>query len=631
MREDARMVRGLMLAVVLGFITFVLGWSSLYETRSPGQLAIEASLLARPGVSNGSVTRRAGAAKASAAVGELGRAQPMVVPSVVPVVLLPVLKHAAIGSPADRPPARTGPLAARPEHPQVWSDCNHSYLRRHYAAELAAEAVSPAALRTTRVLPTIFVPCCPKAGTTFLNQCVSRAFHPSVVCNNSDPASWVGPECAGRSFVLGGVRTNPTGFFHEVKEPFYFNKEADLRVQGAARDLANLAGPPLPLCTWSLERMGAPLHAYPYGRSRKATRAFWDAIWARPRVPCRLSATPPPAGTPLLQGNGYFDPKAWPGCRTIALDPPIVGRSGFVDTVAFKSAYPLAAELPAIARTYDMTPNYLCSTKALSMIRSRYGPALARRARFVVMLRDPVARAFSEFSMFRTWGWEKVADFGQLVEREVLELRRCLRNDTLLTRPVALAHMRPAEVVQHVMKCGSGEARQYVRNSMYETCIAGAYAHFERSQFMFLFAEDLRDMSGGALLEALAAFTGLTLRRDALGAPSAGLAGHCDTRTATGGGKSLPNHQTKGQIDPELKARLRRFFAPSRAALAALIEGSFQAERPLARLRALAAADPEAAASLDGVRDLGEFGITVALPLRKRVEPSRREEPSRVL
>ena len=535
-------------------------------------------------------------------------------------------------------PAAAGGGAARGVPAAAdWRECGHERLRTHYARELAAEAASPEALRTTRVLPTLFVPCCPKAGTTFLNLCVARAFHPAVVCRNPDPHAWAGPACANRSFVLGGVRANPAGLFHEVKEPFYFNKETAKAVPGAARDLAVLAGPPLPLCTWWLPRMGAPLHASPINSERK-TRAFWNALGARVRVPCNLSGTPPPHGT-RPPAAGYFPPSAWPGCR---LNPPDVGgargRSDFVDYVAFKVAFPLAAELPAgRARTYDMTPNYLCSSHAMRLVRERYGPQLAARARFIVMLREPVSRAFSEFSMFRTWGWEKVADFGEAVSAEIAALRQCLRNDTLLLRPLTIAAMPPADVVQSVMRCGSGDARQYVRNSLYESCVAGAYAHFERSQFMFIFAEDLREMSGGQLMLKIEAFTRLTLVKDAAGQPAPSLAGRCDTGAASGPGgtRALPNHQTRGRIPPPLKAALRRFFAPSRAALASLVRGSFDDAQPLARLEAFARDDAGAGGGAGGtagdVRDVASFGVDLSVRPweRPRSAPAGARRPPR--
>lgn len=586
--RNERPGRGLALAVVAGLVFFSLGWFNVYEARMPS--AQPARVLPAEGArtssaaANGSDPVRAGALHETAGAG------------------------VATIEPRSVPP------------PRSWAECNFSRLQRYYPRELAAERASAAALRTTRVLPTLFVPCCPKAGTTFLNRCVSQAFHPSVVCGDADPASWAGEGCAGKSYLLGGVRSNGAGSFSEVKEPFYFNKVEARRAPGAARDLAVLAGPPLPLCMWQRE-MGAPARP---NFAREDPAAFWQRLATRARAPCNVSVALPPPGAPSPAGN-HFPAGAWPGCW---LGPPERNaRSGYADALGFKVAFPLAAELPAgRALTYDMTPNYLCSAHALRLMRERYGPELSARARFIVMLREPVARAFSEFSMFRSWGWEKEPEFGRAVAGEIRQLRRCLRNDTLLLRPVVLAAMEPARVVADAMRCGAGEAREYVRNSLYEVCIAGAYAYFARRQFMFVFAEDLREMAGAELARKVEAFTRLTLRRAPSGEPAATIAQGCDTGTQSRGGRrALPNHQTKGRIEPELAARLRRFFAPSRAALASLLEGTFHAEQPLARLAALAREDPDGPAGEERV--VSGFGLDLsgaARPPQKRPRRARR-------
>jgi hypothetical protein len=592
------MMRGLVLAMVLGLLTFFTGWSSIYEIRGSKPVAL-------PPLPTQVVP--------TTELAQPARPQPARPP---PEAVARIAPHIA-----PQLTARTGASTLRvrsvPE-PREWSECNFSRLERHYPEVIAAERASPAAIRETRVLPTIFVPCCPKAGTTFLNQCIARAFHPAAVCHDANPSAWATSKCANKSYVLGGVRTNMAGLYHEVKEPFYFNKETVKIEPGAARDIKILAGPPTPLCVWNVPKHGAPTRVVNSLRGQ-GLRDEWNRLFARPRYACNVSTLPPPRATPPLE-TGYFPEHAWPGCRLVKIDQPNALKSDFRDTVQFKVAYPLRAELPmGHARTYDMTPNYLCSSHALRLMRERYGPELARQARFIVMLRDPVARAYSEFSMFRNWGWEMVSDFGQAITTEVQRLRQCLRNDTLLLRPLTIAEMEPARVVEDVMRCGSGDARQYIRNSMYETCIAGAYAYFERSQFMFIFSEDLRVMPGAEVMEKVQAFTGLSLEHDENGKVSRNAASRCDTGHQAGSGHQLPNHQTRGKMSAEIKARLQRFFAPSRAALARLIEGSFQSEQPLARLRTFAEADLSSAGE---TRDLREFGIDTSVrPRPRRTRP----------
>jgi len=56
------------------------------------------------------------------------------------------------------------------------------------------------------------------------------------------------------------------------------------------------------------------------------------------------------------------------------------------------------------------TPNYLCDADAIPRIyQAAPEPG---RLRFIVVMRDPIMRAFSEWSMFALgWGWEFNKDF----------------------------------------------------------------------------------------------------------------------------------------------------------------------------------------------------------------------------
>jgi hypothetical protein len=50
----------------------------------------------------------------------------------------------------------------------------------------------------------------------------------------------------------------------------------------------------------------------------------------------------------------------------------------------------------------DFTPNYMCDADAMRRIHQ--SAALPSKLRFIVLMRDPVMRAFSEYAMF-TYGW----------------------------------------------------------------------------------------------------------------------------------------------------------------------------------------------------------------------------------
>ena len=67
------------------------------------------------------------------------------------------------------------------------------------------------------VIPSLIVPCCAHSGTTFLWRCMRYAFHPSMVCGRTNPASrtnpayaefssqWNASECGGRKYLLPGL------------------------------------------------------------------------------------------------------------------------------------------------------------------------------------------------------------------------------------------------------------------------------------------------------------------------------------------------------------------------------------------------------------------------------------------
>ena len=94
-------------------------------------------------------------------------------------------------------------------------------------------------------------------------------------------------------------------------------------------------------------------------------------------------------------------PKRW-GCRwheTLRI------RQGKFSSVWFQTAMPWVHPEQYSFASVDFTPNYLCHMGALRNIN-----ATARdpnELRFIVLMRDPIMRAFSEWSMFTTWGWDK--------------------------------------------------------------------------------------------------------------------------------------------------------------------------------------------------------------------------------
>jgi len=127
--------------------------------------------------------------------------------------------------------------------------------------------------------------------------------------------------------------------------------------------------------------------------------------------------------------------------------------------------------------------------------------------RFIVLMRDPIMRAFSEFSMFTAWGWDKATSFHVRTQEQMTRFKAC--NETLFQRTDLLQALPDSELFAYMSKCFKGMAMEYVTNSLYPICIAGALRIFKKEQFLFMRFEDLMRMKAPALLRLLSNFTSL--------------------------------------------------------------------------------------------------------------------------
>ena len=155
----------------------------------------------------------------------------------------------------------------------------------------------------------------------------------------------------------------------------------------------------------------------------------------------------------------------------------------------------------------DFTPNYLCDADAMPRLaRSLPDPGALR---FVVVMREPTARAFSEWSMFALqWAWDPIGDFGASLAARVAWLKSC--NATLFRDTRRLRSLPTRELRGYLRKCWNhGGAMMYAQTSMYAVCILHALRYFRREQFLFLRYEDLMAMDTEALLALVGRFTGL--------------------------------------------------------------------------------------------------------------------------
>jgi len=366
----------------------------------------------------------------------------------------------------------------------------------------------------------------PKSASTWLFECMHAAFVPEQVCADTypanafdiaigatrsllgrrsyggmgprlrqppfNPALWSKAGCRNRRFMLPGIACAVTGGCSHRKELFFYGAGYGdyFRVGMAA-----LHGPELPLEMFVREEQR------PHGMKGRE----WDLY----RVKRMEEFCTNPRFTHLPAGRMHPScciakaswPKRW-GCRwheTLRI------RMGKFSSVWFQTAMPWVKPDEYEFASVDFTPNYLCHSGALRNIHST-----ARdpdELRFIVLMRDPIARAFSEWSMFTTWGWDKQKDFVTRVRGQMSTFRKC--NATLFHRPDLLTALPDYELAAYVSKCFRGMAMEYVTNSLYPICIASALRIFKREQFLFLRFEDLMRMKAPGLLTMLSNFTGL--------------------------------------------------------------------------------------------------------------------------
>ena len=365
--------------------------------------------------------------------------------------------------------------------------------------------------------------------------------------------------------MLPGVACAVTGQCTHRKELFFYGAGYGdyFRVGMAA-----LHGPELPLEVFVKEEH----------RPRDLRPRDWDYF----RVKRMESFCNDPKHTHLPHGRMHPAccvakaswPKRW-GCRwheTLRL------RFGKYNTTWFQTAMPWVVPDEYNFASVDFTPNYLCSATALKNIH-----ATARdpdELRFVVVMRDPVMRAFSEWSMFTAWGWDKEKSFVKKTRQQMAQFDRC--NETLARNPELIFSLGDEELAAYVKKCFRGMAMEYVTNSLYPICIASALRIFKRSNFLFLRFEDLMRMRAPGVLKLLSNFTGLYTDDEIIKRVRG--ARECEAGRA----RKVPlsfTHSKKSNTSASRRARgelaeaipmLEKFYQPYNAMLQKLVHPAFQ-------------------------------------------------------
>ena len=436
---------------------------------------------------------------------------------------------------------------------------------------------------TQPVLPTLFMPGFPKSASTWLFECMHKAFVPDTVCEDPAPqglAAWARPAragrykpfnremwskrgCRGRRYMLPGIACTVTGGCGHRKELFFYGAGyGDYFKVG----LAALHGPELPLEMFARDERRPP-SLRPKDWEHYRLRRF-EEFCTNPKY------THLPAGRmhPSCCTSTATWPKRW-GCRWHEHLRVRFGRS---QSTWMQTAMPWVRPDAYEFASVDFTPNYLCHAGAL---RNIYATARdPSELRFIVLMRDPIMRAFSEFSMFTAWGWDKSKSFVESTAAQVKKFRTC--NATLFARPDLLHSLPDKELFAYMSKCFKGMAMEYVTNSLYPVCIAGALRIFKREQFLFLRFEDLMRMKAPAVLNLLSNFTGLYTDPDIIKRVRKG--NDCEAGRArkvplsfTKKGNNTAGRAAKASLIAAIPT-LEKFYAPYDEMLQRLVHPAFQ-------------------------------------------------------
>ena len=498
----------------------------------------------------------------------------------------------------------------------------------HRFMPLSRDAISP-------VLPSLFMPGFPKCATTSLYECLLATFAPARLGCGERAAGWTATACK-RRFLLAPLETRARGQFTERKETFFFGGslasyfQPDLMaLHGPNPRTGQLAHEP-PLWAWeamhrekngrALTHKGQPLRLASIAamcenntngpqvclapsRSDECHRLHKRASARQPQR--EQQAVPASAPAPLCSTTGVASRTAvqatpdglipgvgprsctHPGCTRIARllpkswngkctwDRSVNGDLATSDLYCLGSMVPWVSEDELNATVIDFTPNYMCDPNALSRIlATAKDPASLR---FVVVMRDPVMRAFSEWSMFTKWGWDPTKTFTSSLLIELRRLRKC--NTTLYQNAQLLRSLPTPELATYLRKCfRNGQAMMYVETSMYAVCVEHALRHFRREQFLFLRYEDLMRMDRTSVVALVARFAGLDDNVQLLRNASAH--GKCSFGADAGTGRKPLSFSSSSVDSAEQLAaaapHLERLFDPYNTLLAELVHPAFR-------------------------------------------------------
>lgn len=177
--------------------------------------------------------------------------------------------------------------------------------------------------------------------------------------------------------------------------------------------------------------------------------------------------------------------------------------------------------------------------------------------RFILLMRDPLERTYSNWLMFRQWNWEDQPNFTQAAADELFHLKKC--DPETFERPKArLPAMSTAELDRYHAQCIIGPPKHllnHVRGSMYVIGALQWFKWFSPSQFLVLDNDEVRTLKAEDLLSRIARHAGLHLELSAV--PN--FRSECEGLQHSGDPRK---HYHKHKYAPEARTLLRNHFRP---------------------------------------------------------------------
>lgn len=391
------------------------------------------------------------------------------------------------------------------------------------------------ALATSRLIPNLFLLGNPKSGSTFLFSCLrSGPFDPNLLRGPYHASRW-----KDGAYLVTALGT---------KKEFNF-----WGGPGWSWGWDWYVGPPVPLSHWEWRSNTAePTEE----RLRVGENGNGEPSSIVDRV-CRLNATTQdPAAIRTPAGRRARRRAAAVACRRFPLEcfggaPLVRAGCGLVrplpsttgcggprqrpcesPKVRMSHAWPLTSEVSPRALAIDPSVNTFLSMPAAAEQLQRYHPR-ASSLKFLVLIREPLARAVSSARMMQEWRWDKHANISSSLLIDLTRLGSCAEGLAPASRAggrLALdgssgleAHRNPwRRAADELAKASDRSLRRFreclargaplnhVRGSVYAAGVLGwLSAGFAPSSFLFLETERMRRMGAYELLLTIARFASL--------------------------------------------------------------------------------------------------------------------------